>query len=192
MKNFVTYGIIFLTFLYFSFVKFKKNPQSLPLPLPLPRLKKGKMATTSSSLLALPSFRSNCKQRRPNFKVRAQISGDKATSVEPVNGSVSVSNVQNPKGSEVNGNVKIQRKDEIELLWDDGYGSKSVKDYFAAAREILKKPDGGPPRWFSPVDCGQPIKDAPTLFFLPGKKIYIKQSLGFFNLDLLCLFYYSS
>lgn len=144
------------------------------------------MATTrtSSSLLALPSFRSNCNQR-PSLKVRAQVSGDKAASVEqPVNGYVSVSNVQNPKGSEVNGKLKFQRKDEIELLWDDGYGSKSVKDYFAAAREILKKPDGGPPRWFSPVDCGQPIKDAPTLFFLPGKKldtyIYISK-FGFFS-----------
>lgn len=112
------------------------------------------------------------------MKVRAQISGDgkRATSVEPVNGSVSLASVQNPKGSdvlanEVNGKVKSERKDEIELLWDDGYGSKSVKDYFAAAKEILNKPDGGPPRWFSPVDCGRPIKDAPTLLFLPGKEI---------------------
>lgn len=137
--------------------------------------------TTSSSLLALPSFRSNCNQR-PSFKVRAQISGDKATSVEPVNGSVSVSNLPNPKGSEVNGKVKFQREAEIELLWDDGYGSKSVKDYFAAAREILKKPDGGPPRWFSPVDCGQPIKDAPTLFFLPGKNNIFIKKFGFLTL----------
>ncbi|CAL9238755.1 unnamed protein product [Arabidopsis halleri] len=132
------------------------------------------MATCSSSLLVLPNLRWSSNQRR-NFKVRAQISGEnkKTTSLEPVNnnGSVSVSIVQNQKGAnEVNGKVKSQKKivsDEIELLWDDGYGSKSVKDYFAAAREILK-PDGGPPRWFSPVDCGRPVEDAPTLLFLPG------------------------
>lgn len=133
------------------------------------------MATCSSCLLVLPNLRWSSHQR-PNFKVRAQISGDnkKTTSVEPVNnGSVSVSTVPNQKGvNEVNGSVKSQKKlvsDEIELLWDDGYGSKSVKDYFAAAREILK-PDGGPPRWFSPVDCGRPVEDAPTLLFLPGKQ----------------------
>ncbi|XP_010414904.1 PREDICTED: acyltransferase-like protein At1g54570, chloroplastic [Camelina sativa] len=133
------------------------------------------MATCSSSLLVLSNLRWNCNKRRPNFKVRAQISGEnkKTTSVEPVNnGSVSVSTVQNQKeANEVNGKVKSQKKivsDEIELLWDDGYGSKSVKDYFAAAKEILEKPDGGPPRWFSPVDCGRPVEDAPTLLFLPG------------------------
>lgn len=135
------------------------------------------MATTcSSSLLLWPSLRLNF-NRKPNFKIRAQISGEsrKATSVEPVNGSVSVFSVKNPKrndilGNEVNQKVKSLVSDEIELLWDDGYGSKSVKDYFAAAKEILKKPDGGAPRWFSPVDCGQPVRDAPTLLFLPGKK----------------------
>lgn len=130
--------------------------------------------------MVLPYFRSNSNHhKRPSFKVRAQISGDnkKTTApIEPVNnnGSVSVSTTdQNQKGAnEVNGKLKSQKKfvsDEIELLWDDGYGSKSVKDYFAAAKEILK-PDGGPPRWFSPVDCGQPVEDAPTLLFLPGKK----------------------
>ncbi|CAH2079612.1 unnamed protein product [Thlaspi arvense] len=133
------------------------------------------MATACSSLLLLPNLRPNC-NHRPNFKLRAELSREikKAASIEHVNGSVSVSNLQNQKGSdalanEVNGKVKSERtKEEIELLWDDGYGSKSVKDYFAAAKEILKKPDGGPPRWFSLVDCGQPIKDAPTLLFLPG------------------------
>ncbi|CAA7023760.1 unnamed protein product [Microthlaspi erraticum] len=132
------------------------------------------MATTSSSLLLWPSFRLNC-NRKPNFKARAQISGEsrKATSVKPVNGLVSAFSVKNPKGNDILGNevnqkVKSLVSDEIELLWDDGYGSKSVKDYFAAAKEILKKPDGGAPRWFSPVGCGQPVRDAPTLLFLPG------------------------
>ncbi|KAF8401544.1 hypothetical protein HHK36_012486 [Tetracentron sinense] len=55
----------------------------------------------------------------------------------------------------------------LEVLWDDGYGTDTVKDYFDIAREMIK-PDGGPPRWFSPIECGRPIKDSPLLLFLPG------------------------
>ncbi|PKA57490.1 Acyltransferase-like protein [Apostasia shenzhenica] len=56
---------------------------------------------------------------------------------------------------------------DLEVLYDDGSGTLSVKDYLDAAREIIR-PDGGPPRWFCPPECGQPIKDAPLLLFLPG------------------------
>nr|AZM65208.1 diacylglycerol acyltransferase 9 [Vitellaria paradoxa] len=28
--------------------------------------------------------------------------------------------------------------------------------------------DGGPPRWFSPLECGSRLKDSPLLLFLPG------------------------
>lgn len=55
----------------------------------------------------------------------------------------------------------------LEPLWDDGYGTSTVKDYFHAVKEIIK-PDDGPPRWFSPIECGRPVKDAPVLLFLPG------------------------
>lgn len=57
--------------------------------------------------------------------------------------------------------------EELKVLYDDGYGLNTVKDYLYAARDVIK-PDGGPPRWFCPVDCGRPVKDSPTLFFLPG------------------------
>ncbi|CAL5381066.1 unnamed protein product [Camellia sinensis] len=57
--------------------------------------------------------------------------------------------------------------EKLEALWDDGYGSKTVKDYLDNAKEIIK-PDGGPPRWFCPVECGCPLKDSPVLLFLPG------------------------
>ncbi|XP_015968533.1 phytyl ester synthase 1, chloroplastic [Arachis duranensis] len=55
----------------------------------------------------------------------------------------------------------------LEPLWDDGYGTQTVEDYFAAAKEIING-DGGPPRWFCPVECGSPLKNSPTLLFLPG------------------------
>ncbi|GAB2287394.1 hypothetical protein Dimus_021772 [Dionaea muscipula] len=57
--------------------------------------------------------------------------------------------------------------DKLEVLWDDGYGTVSMKDYLDVAKEMIK-PDGGPPRWFCPVECGQPLKDSPLLLFLPG------------------------
>lgn len=56
---------------------------------------------------------------------------------------------------------------ELEVLYDDGFGSVSVKDYFTAAKDIVRD-DGGPPRWFSPIECGRPVTNAPLLLFLPG------------------------
>lgn len=55
----------------------------------------------------------------------------------------------------------------LEVLYNDGSGTESVKDYLEASREIIRD-DGGPPRWFCPLECGQPIQGAPLLLFLPG------------------------
>ncbi|GJN05270.1 hypothetical protein PR202_ga22885 [Eleusine coracana subsp. coracana] len=61
-----------------------------------------------------------------------------------------------------------ERPEGLEALYDDGFGSVTVKDYFAAARAVSRD-DGGPPRWFCPVECGRPaVEDAPLLLFLPG------------------------
>lgn len=56
---------------------------------------------------------------------------------------------------------------ELEPLWDDGYGSETVKDYLDYAKDIIK-PDGGPARWFTPISCGPHLRDSPILLFLPG------------------------
>ncbi|XP_030466936.1 phytyl ester synthase 1, chloroplastic-like isoform X1 [Syzygium oleosum] len=63
--------------------------------------------------------------------------------------------------------VKKEAKESLEGLWDDAYGTKSVKDYLERARYMIR-PDGGPPRWFCPVECGHPLNDSPVLLFLPG------------------------
>lgn len=57
--------------------------------------------------------------------------------------------------------------DQVELLYDDGYGVDTVKDYLDISKEMIK-PDGGPPRWFCPVACGRPLNGSPVLLFLPG------------------------
>lgn len=68
---------------------------------------------------------------------------------------------------EVKKRVEDKFPKKLEPLWDDGYGTETVTDYFDVAKQIIE-PDGGPPRWFSPISCGKPLKDAPILLFLPG------------------------
>ncbi|KAI4301876.1 hypothetical protein L6164_035113 [Bauhinia variegata] len=57
--------------------------------------------------------------------------------------------------------------EDLAPLWDDDYGTQTVKDYFNAVKE-RNEADGGPPRWFCPVEYGHPLRDSPTLLFLPG------------------------
>ncbi|MBA0737444.1 hypothetical protein Gogos_010908 [Gossypium gossypioides] len=116
--------------------------------------------------------------KKPRFRVRAERLDGNDLSVVSTDG-VSVKETTVPvvvgKGYLVdggNGSLKsrIEKKmggEELELLWDDGYGTNTVKDYVDAAKDMIK-PDGGPPRWFCPVECGRPIKDSPLLLFLPG------------------------
>ncbi|KAG8374877.1 hypothetical protein BUALT_Bualt10G0041200 [Buddleja alternifolia] len=65
----------------------------------------------------------------------------------------------------VSSNVEEERK--LEPLWDDGYGTQTVKDYLNYAKDIIN-PDGGPARWFTPISCGPHLRGSPILLFLPG------------------------
>lgn len=130
-----------------------------------------------------PSFLINS-QYKTSFRVRAQSVGGEDSTVLS-SGSLAVNGAPVSREKEKNGAlidvgngilkprvegkklVKDVISKELEVLWDDGYGTESVKDYLDAAKEIIK-PDGGPPRWFCPVDCGRPSKGSPTLLFLPG------------------------
>ncbi|KAG5232584.1 hypothetical protein OIU77_004001 [Salix suchowensis] len=71
------------------------------------------------------------------------------------------------KGEVKKKSVKDAISSDLDVLWDDGYGTKTVKDYFEEAKEMIR-PDGGPPRWFCPTECGQPLQDSPILLFCPG------------------------
>lgn len=48
-----------------------------------------------------------------------------------------------------------------------GTERRSLKDYFEQSKELIKS-DGGPPRWFSPLECGSPLESSPLLLFTPG------------------------
>ncbi|CAN6469289.1 unnamed protein product [Victoria cruziana] len=54
------------------------------------------------------------------------------------------------------------------LLTDDTLDkTDSLKDYLGLSKDLVRS-DGGPLRWFCPVECGAPVKDVPPLLFLPG------------------------
>lgn len=143
----------------------------------------------------LPCLATNS-EIKPRFRVRAQSSsvGDKKALSDSiaVNGGPlfaegeknavlidGVTRVQEQSESLIdagNGRLKsrVERKlvknvisNDLDVLWDDGYGTKSVKDYFEGAKQMIR-PDGGSPRWFCPIECGQPLRDSPVLLFCPG------------------------
>lgn len=41
-------------------------------------------------------------------------------------------------------------------------------EYLEQSKELIK-PDGGPPRWFSPLECAFRLDNSPLLLFLPGQ-----------------------
>ncbi|KMT13485.1 hypothetical protein BVRB_4g082640 [Beta vulgaris subsp. vulgaris] len=140
--------------------------------------------TSVLSFRVCPNFPRNLDfKSRFGGRIMCNLDGDNPTALYP--GSVSVNGVPVVKESEkigssvagANGHVggiggekdRDKRKDsaQLEVLWDDGFGSASMKDYLDIAKDMTK-PDGGPPRWFSPVECGRPVKGSPLLLFLPG------------------------
>ncbi|GLT45366.1 hypothetical protein SLA2020_192010 [Shorea laevis] len=55
----------------------------------------------------------------------------------------------------------------MDELPEEEEGRKTLKDFFEACKEFIGS-DGGPPRWFSPLECGCRAPDSPLLLFLPG------------------------
>ncbi|KAJ6302298.1 hypothetical protein OIU77_016393 [Salix suchowensis] len=46
---------------------------------------------------------------------------------------------------------------------------KSLEGYFEESKNFMAKSSGdGPPRWFSPLECGSRLDNSPLLLFLPG------------------------
>ncbi|XAR54563.1 Diacylglycerol O-acyltransferase [Bertholletia excelsa] len=146
------------------------------------------MVSLVKSFRVSPLVPSKSEPNKSWFRVRADSSGGQDSAVSPVDSAgvkgISSAGEKVRVGSLVEvGNgylgTRVEKKEkweeikkkkvreELEVLWDDGYGDKTVKDYLDNAKEIIRS-DGGPPRWFCPVDCGRPLKDAPILLFLPG------------------------
>ncbi|CAK8542688.1 unnamed protein product [Lathyrus sativus] len=45
------------------------------------------------------------------------------------------------------------------------------KEYLEQAKELIEE-DGGPPRWFSPLECGSQLENSPLMLFLPGQSLF--------------------
>ncbi|KAK1400794.1 Acyltransferase-like protein, chloroplastic [Heracleum sosnowskyi] len=133
------------------------------------------MVSVVKNLRVSPCFAFSGKKLLPRFRVRvSSVSEGKSAVVDGVSVNGEKSKVL---GEEGNGKVVLNGREgksgngvvrkKLEPLWDDGYGNQTVKDYLELAEEFIK-PDGGPPRWFCPVECGEPLENAPVLLFLPG------------------------
>ncbi|GAB2284130.1 hypothetical protein Dimus_018600 [Dionaea muscipula] len=63
----------------------------------------------------------------------------------------------------------VQRsKRTVDQLQGEDEVSGSVMDYFRLAA-VMMKSDGGPPRWFTPLECGgSRLNNSPLLLYLPG------------------------
>ncbi|KAA3475516.1 acyltransferase-like protein chloroplastic [Gossypium australe] len=65
--------------------------------------------------------------------------------------------------SEVKPNIYANPKKLPEFEED----KKWLKDYFEECKEMIRS-DGGPPRWFSHLECSLTSPDCPLLLFLPS------------------------
>ncbi|XP_019440518.1 PREDICTED: acyltransferase-like protein At1g54570, chloroplastic [Lupinus angustifolius] len=128
-------------------------------------------------------FSASWRSRRQCIRVRSSIMlSYKSVNVNDIDSSsVNVENEIHKNGSLLSAIVEEDNKiinsnsleeeeeeEKIAALWNDGYGSRSVEDYFDAAKEMNKFNDVGPPRWFCPLDCAASFKNSPILLFLPG------------------------
>ncbi|RWR94109.1 acyltransferase-like protein, chloroplastic [Cinnamomum micranthum f. kanehirae] len=128
-------------------------------------------STLSANRFSPPSFPHSTSSSSNRTSTRTRVSADpkpKLVSLDPIetfptervgiNGRKSDSHVEKSKDC---------ISEQLGLMYDDGYGTASVIDYLDATKEMIR-PDGGPPRWFCPIECGPPIKGSPILLFLPG------------------------
>ncbi|KAK9108567.1 hypothetical protein Syun_024578 [Stephania yunnanensis] len=107
------------------------------------------MAIAGPSTLATLNL-SQCSRRRSESRIPRRI-----RAVDQVSGRTSTTVVST--------NPQKAPKD-----WDDSKIERlSVKDYLERSKELIRS-DGGPPRWFSPLECGARWESSPLLLYLPG------------------------
>ncbi|CAJ1789841.1 unnamed protein product [Sphenostylis stenocarpa] len=86
---------------------------------------------------------------------------NRISSVTPL---LAVSADQIPASTAVrHGTVKKEKKVKEEK---EKRRMNSWNEYFEQSKEMIG-PDGGPPRWFSPLECGSRLDNSPLLLFLP-------------------------
>ncbi|KAI9098966.1 hypothetical protein K1719_024733 [Acacia pycnantha] len=125
-----------------------------------------------------PGFRHRCRLKAPRSldSGSSSLLSSDSVAVSPTSPHVD-RKLNDSVVEEGNGRLRVIRDEEkirnavlkeLPPLWDDGYGTQTVEDYFIAVKELNEADDGGPPRWFCPLECSPTFKDPPTLLFLPG------------------------
>lgn len=94
---------------------------------------------------------SRTRQRRSGTRSFGNTSGEEAETIQKRSG-VDYDEADQGSLEDVNGSDVTRR---------------SLKDYFDEAT-VMIRPDGGPPRWFSPLECGSRSPDSPLLLYVPG------------------------
>lgn len=71
--------------------------------------------------------------------------------------------------------VDVKREEggaaEMEKSWEEKEEKQrrsGWKEYLEQAKDLIIG-DGGPPRWFSPLECGWRLDNSPLMLFLPGQ-----------------------
>ncbi|RDX86312.1 Acyltransferase-like protein, chloroplastic, partial [Mucuna pruriens] len=67
------------------------------------------------------------------------------------------------KREEGSGAVEKEKKEKEKQL------RNGWKEYLEQSKELIR-PDSGPPRWFSPLECASRLDNSPLLLFLPVNK----------------------
>ncbi|KAG4938308.1 hypothetical protein AAZX31_16G048200 [Glycine max] len=63
--------------------------------------------------------------------------------------------------------VREKRREEKNEKEKENRRMHGWKEYLEHSKELIE-PDGGPPRWFSPLECASRLDNSPLLLFLPG------------------------
>uniref|UniRef100_A0A5B7BDC7 Serine aminopeptidase S33 domain-containing protein n=1 Tax=Davidia involucrata TaxID=16924 RepID=A0A5B7BDC7_DAVIN len=116
------------------------------------------MAATAAVVVAatgsLPLFRRHISPATGRLKLKTKFSVS-VSLTEQQSTTTSVSQ----KTQEAETIAKRYEDSEIERL--------NLKDYVEQSKDLIRS-DGGPPRWFSPLECGSRLNNSPLLLFLPG------------------------
>lgn len=69
---------------------------------------------------------------------------------------------------QVEGSATTEKEERWKEKEEEKQRRSGWKEYLEQAKELIE-PDGGPPRWFSPLECRSRLENSPLMLFLPGK-----------------------
>lgn len=96
---------------------------------------------------------------------------------------IATANTTTRSTSRVSDKGRLEKLDDAEAVaaaatpYEEEVERGSLREYFERSKELIIRSDGGPPRWFTPLECGPPLTNSPLLFFLPGLSVSLSSLL---------------